>query len=56
MEPEYYNYENEYADRFHDYEEDTVQDDEDDYYYDDNLEEGEYDTREDLGWNDQLED
>ena len=51
MEPQWYDYENEHAIRNdeHDYEEE-------DYYYDDNLEEGEYDEREDLGWDGQLED
>ena len=58
MNPEQYEYENNHADRFHDYEEDSVDgmvdnwpgdswNDEPDYYLDDNLEEGEYDERED---------
>ena len=63
-----YEYENDHADRFHDYEEDAMQnshwpadsandvESEDDYYYTDNLEEGEYDEREDLGWDGGRED
>lgn len=67
---ERYEYEQEHGDKFHDYEEDSVEgqkgnwpedswndyEDEDAHYLDDSLEEGEYDTREDLGWDGGLED
>lgn len=64
---EQYEYENDHADQFYEYEmeaqrsnhwpADSANDvEDDDYYLDDSLEEGEYDEREDLGWDGGYED
>lgn len=62
MNPGEFDYYDNRGERFRDYEGDAMQEshwpadsandvkDEDDYYLEDSLEEGEYDTREDLGW------